>query len=916
MPVDRFLQESLAAGEFDPLLWSREGVGFFYNSARRLENVVPLPQGGAKRAPGLKLSGPQRGLVTNFGSGSWSYAAPNGGTAGNIADATLELTTVTNISTATAYVIATIDLLAATRVTGWQIKINANGLAAGTSITVSIQSSDDAAAYTTRASFNIGSTSYRRVFSLAPDLDLGTHRYWRIIVDNPTGADLGASTITCNSLAPFTEAGYSQAPAAGPPEALARRINVSSEVGYFLVLGQVIGDVYSLTGDWLASFRTPYEDADIPEVRTSQFLDSMIAYHEDRAPFLIQRLGTDTDWQGDTFTFSTVAQFPFANSSTGGQNEIQELSFSGMSAGNNLVFEFNGEITDEVAWSATPATNVTNFTTALESLADITEVTITNPSGNIYEIEFTGVDGKRFFASLIVDILTGTGSVDISRKKYGRPDQEDLWSATRGYPRCGTFYQGRHWMGGFRSRPDILVGSRSGDFTDFKEDAEPVATSPLVLSPDIDEQITIQNLYPGRNLQIFTNSAELFIPNEPITPTNVAIKVTSKRGHFTKTQPVDIQGGTLFVDANGTALREYLFTEVEQSYTAEPISILAGHLVNRPTSMALALSSDVQDPTVLYVVNTGRDRANEIVPMAAIVIDRAQQVTAFARRTTAGTFRAVAAAKSGETLFIVERQLAGAKWNWVETYNENHMGDCSIEIANPNAEQFTATASQTLFTYTFTIPVAADDVQAWTRSSTAEPWALVDQDAYTLDLGAKTVTFDTGLEAGTLVYIAPRQTTAALGNAYLDGIEVFVHCDGRPINTATPASGSVTVPSDDGFFFNCRVGLVMLPNIVLHPYKGKGGRSPTMQKQRIFRALLNVERTYGMAVGIDGRTPRDVAFTNNDTVLLDSELEELLFTGTKRVSGIGGWQTEPSLRITQTVPAPFLLRAVTYDVRF
>ena len=49
---------------------------------------------------------------------------------------------------------------------------------------------------------------------------------------------------------------------------------------------------------------------------------------------------------------------------------------------------------------------------------------------------------------------------------------------------------------------------------------------------------------------------------------------------------------------------------------------------------------------------------------------------------------------------------------------------------------------------------------------------------------------------------------------------------------------------------------------------------------------------------------------------MDPVLEEVLFTGPKRISGIGRWELEPTLVITQLVPMPFLLRSVTYDVRY
>ncbi len=86
MPTSRHIQTSLSAGEFDPLLWSREDVSFFYNSARIIENAVPLPQGGAKRREGWRYRALQRGPISEISLGGATVTGPNGGTTGNLTD--------------------------------------------------------------------------------------------------------------------------------------------------------------------------------------------------------------------------------------------------------------------------------------------------------------------------------------------------------------------------------------------------------------------------------------------------------------------------------------------------------------------------------------------------------------------------------------------------------------------------------------------------------------------------------------------------------------------------------------------------------------------------------------------------------------------------------------------------------------
>jgi hypothetical protein len=918
MPVDRFLQATFSSGEFDPLLAAREDVGFYYTSAARIENAIPLPQGGAKRREGLKALGLQRGPLSEVDISGFTYGAPNGGTAANLISDSAQLETTTGISTTAAYVVATIDAGSATRLSMLSIDANLVGGTIATG-TLALQSSDDDITYTTRATLEIGTARYSRRFALAPDADLGTHRYWRVILDNSGAEDFGTDTINVSDAEWFTEAGYSQS-SAEPGAVIMRRITTSIVDEYFAVITDRNVDIWTDGGVWKAAIGISHTDAQISEITTSQNLDTLVLYQEDNPPTVVQRLNNaDAEWRSGEFIFDSVSQFAFDDATAGGQNEIQEISFGSMSSGDRFVFEFNGQITDEITWSTTAATNETNIEAALEGLDDFTDVTVTVDAsgGQEYAVEWVNEDAKTFFATLISKVLDGSGTINISRKQYGRPDQDDLWSATRGYPRCGTFYQGRHWMGGFRSRPDVIVGSRVGDFTDFKEDADPVATSPLVLAPDIDEQVTIEAIYPGRSLQIFTSSAEIYIPEEPITPSNVALKVSSKRGARAATQPVDVQGGTFFVDRNGTNLREYLFIETEQSYTAEPISTLGGHLVQEPVSLSLRRSRDTNEPTMLYLINQGRDRQFEKVPAAAVTIDRAQQVTAFARMTSSGgQFKASAATQGGDVAFIVERQLAGNEWNYLELFDSEQWSDHSAEIENPDLDEATATDGQTVFSYTFTNPTDENDIGVFRRDDATDKWVRVDQSEYTLDTGAKTVTLGTGVDAGVLVAIAKRQTSFSTALPELDGITCYVHCDDRAVGDHVPSSGSVTIAGDEGFFFDAKIGLEMVPTVVLQPYKGKGGRSPTMQKQRIFRCILNMERTANIAVSMEGDTPRPIALTSYDGSVWDADFEETLYTGTKRVSGMGRWQVEPQLKITQTEPGPFLLRSVAYDIRF
>ena len=644
MPTARHTQTSLSAGEFDPLLWSREDVSFFYNSARIIENAVPLPQGGAKRREGWSYRSVQRGAISAISLSGKTVTAANGGTATNGTDgdtATL-VTTTTGISNTASYEVLRIDMGAATAVSIVDVKgLRLIDLPSGVeSASVAVQRSPDGSAWTTAATILVGTASYDRRFAAKPDSLLGNARYWRVAVLN--AGDLAAATAELSDMSMWSEAGYSSgSPSLGDFSVHRLTTDVSNEYTIWVTAG--CADVFRTdTGAWVSCIAMPHASAQVATLKNSPNLDTVIFFHQDVQPWLIQRLGSDADWRSAAVDFDSVVQFPFGDDNvSGGENEIQFLRFSDMSAGKKVLVEYNGEASDEVVWSSSAATNIVALEAAIESLEDITSVLVSIDAGSGENadllVEFTGKDGKKPWPILVIDILSGSGTVEVSRKQFGKPDKDALWSATRGYPSCGAFYQGRQWMGGFKGRPDLLVGSRAGALFDFKEDADPVAGSPIVVAPNVDDQITIHNIYPGRHLQIFTSSAEMYIPDEPITIDNIALKTTSRHGANADTQPVDVQGGTLFSDRNGRALREYLYQDAEQSYSAEPVSILAGHLMASPQSLVLRRARDVDEPTLLLLANTGVDRAGDTVPAAMCVIDRAQQVTGFFRVKTPGT---------------------------------------------------------------------------------------------------------------------------------------------------------------------------------------------------------------------------------------------------------------------------------------
>ena len=80
--------------------------------------------------------------------------------------------------------------------------------------------------------------------------------------------------------------------------------------------------------------------------------------------------------------------------------------------------------------------------------------------------------------------------------------------------------------------PNTVFGSKVADFFNFKTD-EALDDDAIFVTISSDSLNAINAIRSGRDLQIFTSSAEFFIPQstlDPITPTNIVIKTATRRG--------------------------------------------------------------------------------------------------------------------------------------------------------------------------------------------------------------------------------------------------------------------------------------------------------------------------------------------------------------------------------------------------
>ena len=181
---------------------------------------------------------------------------------------------------------------------------------------------------------------------------------------------------------------------------------------------------------------------------------------------------------------------------------------------------------------------------------------------------------------------------------------EQSYSALRGFPSAVTFHENRLVFAGTIAQPDSIWMSKSASYYNFDVGTAADADS-IHITAAVGEINQIRHLVSNRDLQVFTASSEMFVPSfdtSPVTPTNAQIRRQTPFGvDFIRPQSMD--GATVFVQAGGAIVREYLFSDSESAYTAVPVSSLSSHLINVPIEMNTFYGALDRSESYIFVLN-------------------------------------------------------------------------------------------------------------------------------------------------------------------------------------------------------------------------------------------------------------------------------------------------------------------------
>lgn len=273
---------------------------------------------------------------------------------------------------------------------------------------------------------------------------------------------------------------------------------------------------------------------------------------------------------------------------------------------------------------------------------------------------------------------TGGGTPSITSTAATTDWYEQSYSSFRGFPAAITFHENRLWFGGTPSQPSGLWASASGEFFNFDVgDGEDFDGLDLEVAVGVTN--FIRHLFSNRDLQVFANQAEFFIPSfqdAPVTASNAKISEQTPIGS-SFVRPLSLDGATLFVQASGSGIREYVFSDTEGAYITNMASILSSHLISNPIQVTSVKGSlDRPGAYAFYLMDNG-----EIATFYSI---RAEQRAGWTRWTTKGMFHSVCAVD--ESLFCVSARDDGS--GSVKLFLEQFDKNLNMDFSNT----FTGTA--------------------------------------------------------------------------------------------------------------------------------------------------------------------------------------------------------------------------------
>lgn len=399
---------------------------------------------------------------------------------------------------------------------------------------------------------------------------------------------------------------------------------------------------------------SPYADTDLFDLHYAQSADIITITHPSYATRELARVSA-TNWTLTSVTFAppaapgtaptvTVNQPVTPTSSVANQdyeyaytyidaNETESLPSGTTTGVNALGLQGNN---NEISWSA--ITGATRY--------------------NVYKLRggILGYIGSTTGTSIVDDNILA----DTTQAPPG--DVIELNTGTGDYPSATVYHEQRRWFAGTDDKPQVLWATRTGTETNLTSSIPSRDADGLEVRVAASQYNRIRHLVALSDLIALTAGGEfrIFADGAPaITPTSISIKPQGYAGS-SNVQPAVTTGSLLYVQAQGSRIRELSYSWEANSYRSVDASIMAPHRFNGYTLTQIAYARAPE--SVLWAV-----RNDGVLLGMTYVPD--QQVYGWHAHDTDGTFESVCVVAEGneDVLYaVVNRTIDGRTVRYIE----------------------------------------------------------------------------------------------------------------------------------------------------------------------------------------------------------------------------------------------------------
>ena len=698
----------------------------------------------------------------------------------------------------------------------------------------------------------------------------------------------------CKNFALLAEGGLMRRPgtnflAALPAESRIIPFIFSDDEVAIIVLSNNRMDVYNTSGTALTSNYTTncnWTTAQLFEINFAQFGDTIFVTHRNNAIRKIFR---------DTATDFSVSVFAFATHSTGYPRYQPYYKYAAST------------VTLNPASSSGTGVSITASAAIFDTDANWIGKTI-RIGGK--EIDITGRTNTT--------VVVGTIRESLANSNETADWDESVMSDHRGYPQAVTFHANRLWFGGLYSKPANIIASKISEYTNFDVDNADDADA-IDIDISGDQVNEIRHLISGKDLQVFTDGGEYYIPpasDNTITASNISIKRQSPYG-ISRTAPKMFDQATGFVQKTGKAIREFIYSDLEDGYKSTSVSILAQHLIDSPKEIAIMRGNFTRPEQYAFFLNNGSTHPGKLSVFHSVRDEKIAGWVQWSTRT-GDTFQSISALNEN-LICIGKRFLNGSTVYTLEKFGDDDTLTLDCQTLSTLSQRGSpvvrgasqSTSGEVLITDGFTsAPVIAEQFTIAGNVTEYTIQAVTDNGSniYTLNL-------DKNLAA-----VPADDAIITFTKGHLHSVNAIYTNESVNIIEGNSSLGSFTVSAADTITLTgipratgLKIGFNYIPILETMPIDKELPEGPlTGLPRRISRAIIDLNSTLNMTVKAADKTSKSLIVQQ----VSDTVGDDLVAVTSKKEFFFLGYSKSPTITISQNDPLPIKILGMSVEVVF